>query len=242
MLGSRAWGRVCAAWRVPVGPAEPAAPGRGGTLRRAVLGTWGSGLIAAVSSPQQAYSVALSPHPSECGQCPGHSVLTRQQVAGRLRTEPAGPGIARDPPPRSSGSSERRPGQGCPAEMLLMENPQQPGPRPRCDTHSSRPRGVGGAAASCFPLMSPMGGQHPPGSAGAHSLGCNRLCPRGLGMLGSGRGPTASGRGRTPGGKTPVQAESSGGGVCRSREGEGRVPHAGCLTGGGHHEWPPPGD
>lgn len=169
VLGSRAWGRVCAAWRVPVGPAEPAAPGRGGTLRRAVLGTWGSGLIAAVSSPQQAYSVALSPHPSECGQCPGHSVLTRQQVAGRLRTEPAGPGIARDPPPRSSGSSERRPGQGCPAEMLLMENPQQPGPRPRCDTHSSRPRGVGGARCFLLPFDVSYGGVSTLRAARAHT-------------------------------------------------------------------------
>lgn len=241
MLGSRAWGRVCAAWRVPVGPAEPAAPGRGGTLRRAVLGTWGSGLIAAVSSPQQAYSVALSPHPSECGQCPGHSVLTRQQVAGRLRTEPAGPGIARDPPPRSSGSSERRPGQGCPAEMLLMENPQQPGPRPRCDTHSSRPRGVGGAAASCFPLMSPMGGSAPSRQRGRTLAGLQPAVPSGPGHAGVRQGAHGERAGQDAGWKNPSAGRELRRGGLQEPRGRGPRPPRG-LMGGGHHEWPPPGD
>lgn len=153
MLGSRAWGPWAALCTgVPRG--ARAALGCCSTLRRTVLGPWDSGLIAVGSAPQQAYSVTLSrcgrwgrggfpspfflgplqnPWPCPPGQAPEPSAQCSDAPASRGETEDRGLLASLEtpvsPPPSSSGSSERRPEQGCPAEILLMENPQQPGPR-----------------------------------------------------------------------------------------------------------------
>lgn len=226
MLGSRAWGPWAALCTgVPRG--ARAALGCC-TLRRAVLGPWDCGLIAVGSSPQQAYSVTLSPHPSRCGrwgrggfpspfflgplqnlwprppgQAPEPSVQTRQQVAGRLRTGPAGvPGNAREPPAQLQRLLGAEAGAG-----VSCGNPadgKSPAAGPQAATLTPPARGgTAGPTASCFPLMSPMGGSAPPRQRGHTLAGLQPAVPLGPGYAGVRQGTHGRRVGPEAGWKNP---------------------------------------
>lgn len=195
-------------------------PRASAALRRAVLGTGDPGPIVVGSSPRRAYWAALAPHRPGVASAQG-SVLTHPQVVGGLRTGPAGPGLTGSPPPRSSAEAGAGVSCGNPADG---KSPAQQQPGPRCHTHSSRRGGSAGPTVSCFPLMSPMGGQHPR-AARAHARWAAAGCAPGAWVCwGQAGGPRQAGWGRRPGGKTPALSAEGREGLQRPR-GEGRVLH-----------------